>query len=117
MKCLYKIVLSGMVALSLSAQSMAAENQHVIDAIRHAETAQIHGKAGHSTALLEHAQESLVQVQAAAKVLPASNQPIIAASIKHLEEAIAHARQDHAEVATQHTAKALKHLQEASTTQ
>ena len=116
MKCLYRITLFGMAALSLSAQSMAAENQHVIDAIRHAETAQIHGKAGHSTALLEHAQESLIQVQAAAKALSAPSKPI-ATSIKHLEEAIAHAKQDHAEVATQHTVEALKHLHEASTIQ
>lgn len=116
MKWLYTVLLLSLVALGPHAQAIAAENQHVTDAIRHAETAQIHGKAGHSTALLEHAQESLLQAQAAAKTLPASNQSI-SASIKHLEEAIAHAKQDHAEVATQHTTEALKHLHEAASAQ
>jgi hypothetical protein len=93
-----------------SSQAIATDaHQHTTEAIKYAENAQIHGKAGHSKALLDHAQESLTHAKAAEKESAEAHQHITE-SIKHLEEAIAHAKQDHAEEATKHTAEALKHL-------
>lgn len=97
-----------------SAQAVAADaHQHATEAIKYAEDAQFHGKAGHSKALLDHAQESLTHAKAAEKEFAEAHQHMTE-SIKHLEEAIAHAKQNHAEEATKHTAEALKHMKHSA---
>ncbi|MBX3618090.1 small metal-binding protein SmbP [Nitrosomonas sp.] len=88
-------------------------NQHMTEAIEHAETAQIHGKAGHTSTLLEYAQKSLTHAKAAEKEYAEAHQHISEA-IKHLEEAITHAKQNHAEKATQQMVEALKHMRHSA---
>ncbi len=88
-------------------------NPHLIEAIDQAETAQIHGKAGHTSTLLEYAQQSLNHAKEAEKELTGAPQHL-KESIKHLEEAIAHAQQDHGEVANQHVIEAIQHLRQSA---
>jgi len=108
MKLIHTIIIS--LLLGVSSLTMASDTQeHINNAIRHAEDAEIHGRAGHTNALLEHAQESLAHAQAAYQASPETNQHW-AASIKLLEEAIAQAKQDHAEVATGQVREALSHM-------
>ena len=115
MKFMQTIITIGVLALYLHTQAIAADvNQHTTEAIKHAETAQTHGAAGHVKVLLEHAQESLTHAKAAENELDKAPQKHITESIKHLDEAIAHAKQDHAEVATKHVIEALKHMRESA---
>lgn len=109
MKLTHKIMIIS-VLLGVASLTMASDAQeHLNIAISHAEDAEIHGRAGHTDALLEHAQESLTHAQAAYKTSPENNQHL-AASIKLLEEAISQAKQDHAEVATGQVREALSHM-------
>ena len=81
----------------------------ITEAIDQAETAQIHGKAGHTSTLLEYAQESLTHAQAAEKKL-INKSPHLDESIKHLNAAIENAKRDQPETATRHMEKAIEHM-------
>ncbi|PSJ17380.1 small metal-binding protein SmbP [Nitrosomonas supralitoralis] len=108
-----KIIITVLSTLTFFFSSLVAtasnDNYHTAEAIKHAETAQIHGKAGHVKTLLEYAQQSLIHAKAAENELAGSHQRITD-SIKHLEEAIAHARQEDSEAATRHTSQALEYM-------
>jgi hypothetical protein len=94
-----------------NSSEVAASNtiNHTTEAIKHAETARIHGKAGHTKTLLEYVQESLAHAKTAENELAISHQRI-AESIKHLEKAITLADQDNSEGATKHTMQALEYM-------
>lgn len=94
-----------------SSSEVTASNasRHTTEAIKHAETARIHGKSGHTKTLLEYAQESLTHAKAAENELTISHQRITE-SIQRLEQAIALANQDDSEAATKHITQALEHM-------
>ncbi len=107
------LILAMLISAPVSAnESVAATGETttlITEAIDYAETAQIHGKAGHTSTLLEYAQESLTHAQAAEKKL-ANTSPHLNESIKHLNEAIENARQNHPETATRHMEKAIEQM-------
>ncbi|ALQ52426.1 small metal-binding protein SmbP [Nitrosomonas ureae] len=109
-KIIIVAIMSTLTFLFSSSEVTASNaNHHITETIKLAETARIHGKAGHTKTLLEYAQESLTHARAAENELTISHQRITE-SIKHLEKAIALANQNDSEVATKHIIQALEYM-------
>lgn len=98
------------IAALLFASTGAFAEEHAAEALKHAEHALSHGKAGHAPQLVDHAENALKHAQKAESVASGEAKTHVTAGIKALEEAIAHGKQDHAEVAAQHAEEAVSHL-------
>ena len=84
MKALTSIIAIGILALFFNTHTFAADTEHKLEALAHAEEAVKHGEMGHANELLKYAEDSLE-----------------------------HAKMDHADVATEHAKKAMKHLRQS----
>ena len=81
------------------------EEQHLKDAIEHAQVAVSHGKDGDAKALLEHAEDALQHALKAG-----TDNPYVEKGISYLKEAIEHGKAGHADIATKHAETAVTHL-------
>jgi hypothetical protein len=98
------------IAALLFASTGAFAEEHAAEALKHAEHALSHGKAGHAPQLVDHAENALKHAQKAESAASGEAKAHVSAGIKALEESIAHGKQDHAEVAAQHAEEAVSHL-------
>ncbi len=101
--------LMGTSLLLLLSTSVFAE-QHADEALKHANTAATHGKAGHASVLVEHAEEALKHARKSAEATQGEAKKHIDEGVKSLESAIEHGKQGHSEVATEAAEEAVKHL-------
>ncbi len=97
--------------LLLSTSVFAEEN--AASALKHANEAVIHGKAGHTPVLVEHAKAALEDALAAAIVAKGVAKNHIEAGSKELQEAIDHGTLGHVGKATAHAEAAVEHLKAA----
>lgn len=95
--------------LLLLSTSVFAEN-NVEDALKHANEAVVHGKAGHTPLLLEHAKAALEDTLAASIVAKGISKNHLDAGAKELQEAIDHGTMGHVGVATTHAEAAIDHI-------
>ena len=110
MKALTSIIAIGILALFFNTHTFAADTEHKLEALAHAEEAVKHGEMGHANELLKYAEDSLEHAKAA---MQEGGDAHMKKAIKQLEEAIEHAKMDHADVATEHAKKAMKHLRQS----
>jgi len=94
--------------LLLSTSVFAEEN--AASALEHAKQAVIHGKAGHTTTLVEHAKAALEDALSAAIVAKGVAKNHIEAGSKELQESIDHGTLGHVGKATTHAEAAVEHL-------
>lgn len=83
-------------------------------ALKHANEAVIHGKAGHTPVLLEHAKAALEDTLAASIVAKGVSKNHLDAGAKELQEAIDHGTMGHVGVATTHAEAAVQHIKAAN---
>ncbi len=97
------------------AQSSAKSphENHCRLALEHAESAAIHGKAGHPDILSEHAIVALEHAQAAEKIMQGVAKEHLGKTVEHLHQAIEHGKLGHADVATDHVGQAIAHIRAA----
>lgn len=88
----------------LLASSAAVAEPHTAEALKHAEHAVTHGKAGHAPQLVEHAENALGHAKQAESAASGDAKAHVSAGVKALEESIAHGKQNHADVAAKHAA-------------
>jgi hypothetical protein len=100
--------LSALVGVPTLSGSALAANQHVSEAVEHAQGAASHGKEGHADACVQHAEEALKHAKAAGM-----KNPHVDEGIKHLTEAVKHGKAGHADACTEHADGAAMHLAEA----
>ena len=86
------------------------QEAHSAKALEHAKVAGIHGKAGHSIMLTNHAEVALKHAQAAEQELNGESKAHMTKGIAHLNEAIKHGNMGHADVATEHVNEAIVHI-------
>jgi len=94
--------------LFLSA-SVFAEG-HLKEALEHANTAAVHGEAGDTAILIEHAKAALEQVLEASLVAKGVAKNHLDAAAKELQESIELANLGHVGSATLHAEAAVKHI-------
>ena len=94
--------------LFLSA-SVFAEG-HLKEALEHANTAAVHGEAGDTAVLIEHAKAALEQVLEASIVAKSVAKNHLDAAAKELQESIELANLGHVGSATLHAEAAVKHI-------
>lgn len=110
MKALASVITIGILAFFFNTHTFAADTEHKLEALAHAEEAAKHGEMGHANELLKYAEDSLEQAKTA---MQEGGDAHVKKAIKELEEAIEHAKMDHADVASGHARKAVKHLRES----
>ncbi len=94
--------------LLLSTSVFAEEN--AASALEHANAAVVHGKAGHTPVLIEHAKAALEDTLAASIVAKGVKKNHLDAGAKELQEAIDHGTMGHVGVATTHAEAAVEHI-------
>lgn len=90
--------------------SLAADENHVAEAITHTREAINDGLEGKASSLVEHLRDALEHATAAQK--EKSNR-FVRAGIVHLKKAIKHGEKGHATIATRHAKEALAKLDHA----
>lgn len=103
-----KASLSAGLLLLLSTSVFAEQNAD--SALKHANEAVTHGKAGHTPTLIEHAKAGLEDALAASIVAKGVSKNHIDAGAKELQESIDHGTMGHVGVATAHAEAAVEHL-------
>jgi protein involved in temperature-dependent protein secretion len=102
----------GGAGLLVTAASLAtAENQHVTEALAHAQASVAQGKQGYPDALVTQAQEALKHAEQAKKE---TKSPHLDEGIALLRSAIDHGKQGHGEPATKAAEAAVTHLSQAT---
>ena len=99
--------------LLLLSTSVFAKEQ-VTEALEHANAAVVHGKAGHTPLLLEHAKAALEDTLAASIVAKGVPKNHLDAGAKELQEAIDQGTLGHVGVATAHAEAAVTHIKAGS---
>ena len=95
--------------LLLLSSSVFAE-EHLKEALDHANAAAVHGEAGDTAILIEHAQAALEQVLEASIVAKSVAKNHLDAAAKELQESIELANLGHVGSATLHAEAAVKHI-------
>jgi hypothetical protein len=90
--------------------SLAAEEDHIAEAIAHTKQAILHGQKVHADLLGEHAKTALSHARLAEI---ANANPHTEAAVKELEQTIDDNNNNHTALATGHAEAALTHLEQA----
>ncbi len=100
--------ISGGLLLLLSTNVFAED--YAASALEHANSAVVHGKAGHAPVLVEHAKASLDQALAASIAAKGISKNHINAAAKELQESIDQGGLGQTDAATKHAEAAVEHL-------
>ena len=106
------ILITAVLFLGLLGSAEANNKNHSEQAIEHANTAIVHGSAGHAAILVEHLEESLKHIKNFSESASAETKVHSDAAINALNNAIVHGRVGHSEEATKLVEQALVHLKE-----
>jgi hypothetical protein len=88
-----------------------AASEHVKKALEHANTAVVHGKAGHAPVLVEHAKLALNHTLEASLVAKGVPKTHIDAAADSLQQSIDHGELGHSEPATKAAEEGVAHLE------
>ena len=105
-----KKMISIYVGLLLLISSSVFAEEHLTEALEHANTAVDHGQAGDTAILIEHAKAALEQVLEASIVAKGVAKNHLDDAAKELQESIELANLGHVGSATLHAEAALKHI-------
>lgn len=108
-----KLATIGAGLLFLLSTSVFAE-EHAAAALKHAHDAVVHGKAGHTPVLLEHAKAALEDALSASIIAKGVSKNHLDAGAKELQDAIDQATLGHVGGATARAEAAIQHLKAAN---
>ena len=97
-------------ALLLLLSSSVFAEEHLKEALEHANAAAVHGEAGNTAILIGHANAALEQVLEASIVAKGVSKNHLDAAAKELQESIELANLGHIGSATVHAEEAVKHI-------
>ena len=101
-------LMAGAALLLLTVQPAVAQDEHITQAVDHAQQAANHGGMGHAEILVQHANMALTH----ANMAPGDN-PYTVAAIASLTDGVTHGNMDHAPIATGMVNTAVTSLQAA----
>lgn len=105
------IFLGFVIMVFIAPAAHAEAKGHCAEMAKEAQEAVDHGKAGHTNALVEHAEAMLKHGAECQKDNPGNVH--VKEAMKHEQEAVDHGKQGHLDVAMHHAEGALTHAKEA----